>query len=64
LEALGTDVSEMILSLYYFFHGWPSQREDYFKCQRQQRVSEKCLIKHSPTRWLTLNEAASRLLEQ
>lgn len=64
LEAFGTDVSDLVICVYYFFHGWPSRKEDYVKSQKKVKVPEHSFIKHSQTRWLTLKEAASRLLEQ
>lgn len=39
LETYGSDVSELILGLYYFFHGWPSRMEEYEQIQKEKKNS-------------------------
>ena len=63
LEEFGNDVSQLIISIYYYFDGWPARWNDY--CQIQQETGVKHhFIKHTPSRWLTLELAASRIVEQ
>lgn len=64
LETYGSDVSELILGLYYFFHGWPSRMEEYEQIQKEKKIPQHKFIKHSSIRWLTLEGAVSRVLEQ
>ncbi|XP_046591733.1 uncharacterized protein LOC124293709 [Neodiprion lecontei] len=64
LSELGNEVSDLILQIYYFFHGWPSRCEDFEKCQIEENLPTNHFIKHVATRWLTLEPSAQRVLEQ
>jgi hypothetical protein len=64
LEELGTDSSDLVVFMYNFFDGWPARWEDYSKVQNQKKVSCHSFIKHVSNRWLTLQPALQRLLEQ
>lgn len=64
LEEFGSDASDLILSVYYYFNDWPARWEDFTRIQEKLDVPTHRFIKHVPSRWLTLEPAASRLLEQ
>ncbi|XP_062556179.1 uncharacterized protein LOC134221020 [Armigeres subalbatus] len=64
IEELGEDASELVYSVHHFFHGWPSREEDMEKIQINLGLPTKRFIKHVSSRWLTLEGAAERLLEQ
>ena len=50
--------------MHRFFDGWPSRREAYETIQREKRLPIHSLIEHVSSRWLTLEPAAQRVLEQ
>jgi hypothetical protein len=64
LEEMENDVSQLIISLYYYFDGWPARWEDFSKLQKETGVPKHRFIKHVTSRWLTLSPAALRILEQ
>ncbi len=64
LEELGCDASDMITSIHAFFHDWPSRWEDFTEVQKRMKVPQLNFIKHVSSRWLTLQPAAARVLQQ
>ena len=64
LKILGTDVSDLVLKLYYFFHNFPVRREDFQKIQVELKIAEHNFVKHVESRWLTLGPATDRAIEQ
>lgn len=64
LEELGSDASDLILAIYYYFKDWPSRWEDFTKIQESKELPNKHFIKHACSRWLTIEPAAQRLIEQ
>lgn len=64
LEIHGMACSEFIISIYYFFNGWPSRKDDYEKIQIELGIETHSFLKHVPTRWLTIEPAIKRVLEQ
>lgn len=64
LEKLGHNCSDLIIAVKNFFKDRPSRWEDYQKIQIKMKVPQHCFIKHVSSRWLTLSDAAQRLLEQ
>jgi len=64
LEYMGNRVSDFIIDIYYFFHGWPKRGEDYLKIQKDKGLSEHKFLKHCSSRWLTLSSAAALIIEQ
>ncbi|XP_063216597.1 uncharacterized protein LOC134527657 [Bacillus rossius redtenbacheri] len=64
LDKLGEDVADLVMAVHDFFDGWPSRCEDYLQIQDDLSVPKHSFIKHVPSRWLTLEGAASRLIEQ
>ncbi|KAL4152998.1 hypothetical protein QTP88_000831 [Uroleucon formosanum] len=64
LDNYGSDVSEFVIIVYYFFKGWPKRWEDYSIIQNEKGIPFHRFIKHCSSRWLTLGAAAERILEQ
>lgn len=64
LQEYGSDVQDFVLDLYYFFHGWPQREEDFQMIQDQLGLPKHKFIKHVTSRWLTLSDAAQRIIEQ
>ena len=64
LQELGEECSDMIIAIYHFFTGWPTRSDDFNQCQRKVKVPQRKFMKHVPIRWLTIGEAASRLIGQ
>ncbi|XP_048511379.1 uncharacterized protein LOC125500995 [Athalia rosae] len=64
LEQLGHNVSQLAIQVFYYFDGWPKRWEDYTIIQQNCSVPFHRFIKHVPSRWLTLQDSARRLLEQ
>jgi len=56
---------DLITSTYFFFlDGWPSRWEDYASIQAKQGLPNHKFLKHCPTRWLILESACKRVIEQ
>ena len=64
IDKLGEDASELIYCVHHFFHGWPARTEDMEKIQTDLGLPTHRFLKHVSSRWLTLEAAADRLLEQ
>ena len=64
LQAFGQDASDLTVSVYNYFDGWPSRVEEYAKIQEVHKLPQKKFLKHSPSRWLSFHCAAERLIEQ
>lgn len=64
LQAHGQIISDVIITIYYFFDGWPTRNEQYETVQKQMGVPLHAFIKHVPSRWLTLLPVAERIIEQ
>lgn len=64
LDELGSIISDLSVSLKYFFKDRPSRWSDYEYCQKKVKVPKHGLVNHVPSRWLTLGAAAERLFEQ
>lgn len=64
LEELGEDASDLVYSVHHFFHGWPARKEDMERIQKDLGLPVNNFIKHVSSRWLTLEQAAERLLQQ
>lgn len=64
LQEYGSDVQDFVLDLYYFFHGWPQREQDFQVVQDQLGLPKHKFIKHVTSRWLTLSDAAERIIEQ
>lgn len=64
LEELGCDASDFIISIYYYFKDWPSRWEDFTIIQNQKGLPNLHFVKHVSSRWLTMEQAACRVLQQ
>jgi len=64
MDELGENASNLIFQVHDFFHGWPSRWEDYTAIQTQLKVPVHKFVKHVSSRWLSLQPAGRRLLEQ
>lgn len=64
LEVFGMKASDFVIAVYYFFQGWPTRKTDYQKIQCAEGVPNHSFIKHATTRWLTIEQAISRVIEQ
>ncbi|KAK2711000.1 hypothetical protein QYM36_012238 [Artemia franciscana] len=62
LEDVRETCSDLIVKMYYFFHDWPAQLED-FKILQKTGVPRLNFFKHVPARWLSICPAAARLIE-
>lgn len=61
---LGENASELVTSIHDFFSGWPSRCEDLSTLQTEMNIPQHSFIKHVSSRWLSLEGAAMRLIEQ
>lgn len=64
LLEIGNDVTDLIITVFHFFDGWPARWEDYTSIQNKIKVPNHRFIKHVPSRWLSVGPAAERVLEQ
>lgn len=64
LNEFGINVSDFAVSIKYFFKDKASRWEDYEVIQKKLKLPRHTFIKHVTARWLTLGDAASRLIEQ
>lgn len=64
LECLSIDVSDFIIKVYYFFDNRAKRWKEFEDQQRKLKLPKHKFIKHASTRWLTLKDAAERVLEQ
>lgn len=64
LGVLGDDASELIIKVHEFFGDWALRVEDFRAIQDEFNLPHHSFIKHVKSRWLTLEGAAERLLEQ
>lgn len=64
LSHLGENASDLVLAVYYFFNGWPVRWDDFTDIQQEMGLPNNHFLKHVPSRWLTLENSAQRLLQQ
>lgn len=64
LDEFGEDASELIVAVYHFFKGWPARCEDFERIQSEVGVPNNKFIKHVSSRWLTVEQAAERVIQQ
>lgn len=64
LNALGENVSDFVYQIHHFFDGWPARWEEFEDVQEKVKVPKHRFVKHVASRWLTLEAAAERVLEQ
>ena len=64
LEMYGLKVSDFIIDVFNFFHKFPNRKADYEVIQEKKKVKKNCFKKHVSSRWLSINLAAKRIIEQ
>nr|XP_042908229.1 uncharacterized protein LOC122271344 [Parasteatoda tepidariorum] len=64
LNELGENAADLITSVYHFFDGWPSRWDNFVIIQEKEGVPHNKMIKHCSSRWLTLELACTRMIEQ
>lgn len=64
IDVFGNEVVELVIAIKYFFKDRPSRLSDYGSCQKKLNIPNHHFIKHVATRWLTLEPAANRIIEQ
>lgn len=64
LEEFGYNCSELLVALKHFFKDRPSRWTEFEKIQKKHNLPPHSFIKHVPSRWLTIQPAAERLIEQ
>lgn len=64
LEFIGIRVSNFVIDVYSFFHGWPKRYEDYSKIQKENSIPYHKFLKHCASRWLTLSDSTACIIEQ
>lgn len=63
LKIYGHNVENLAIQAYCWFDGYPSRKEDFKKYVAKEfpTIKTTVFLKHSPSRWLTLNPALIRL---
>lgn len=64
IKALPLDVDDFFVDLYYFFDKSAKRKEEFRAFQDFVGVKELKILKHCPTRWLSLEKVIKRLLQQ
>lgn len=64
LEELGSNCTDLCVALKYFFKDKPSRWDDFQKIQKELDIPTHHFIKHVSSRWLTLQDAATRIIDQ
>lgn len=64
LEEHGEDVSDLVIKVYYYFKNQPLRWQEFEKIQQEKTIPAHHFIKHVSSRWLTLQAAAERIIEQ
>lgn len=63
LQTKGSDVVDLIVQTYNWFDGFASRSESFQNYCNDKKIIYKTIIKHVPSRWLTLGPAAVRFFE-
>lgn len=63
LNVFSGDVETLLIDIYYFFKHSAAQSEDFNTIQKQMGLSERVLLRHSSSRWLTLQSSVTRFIE-
>ncbi len=64
LEEYGKNISEFVLEVYQWFKLSAARREDFAALQEKKGVKTVGFLKHVECRWLTLEPAITRIIEQ
>lgn len=64
LEVFGDNVSDFTIQMFHFFDNEPLRVAEFKKVQIKLKIATHKFIKRVPSRWLTLHDSASRIIEQ
>ena len=64
LEVFGSSISEFVIDLHLWFKMSAARREDYEVVQEEMGLAKHKFLKHVECRWLSLQPAVLRILEQ
>ena len=64
LTVFGKDAEQLVIKLFYWFKHSAARQEDYRTVQYNVDLGELVLLRHVPTRWLTLLPAVLRVLSE
>jgi hypothetical protein len=64
LDDFGSDSEDLSVKLFYWFKHSSARREDLKIVQFSLELDEVFMLRHVPSRWLTLQPAVKRILEQ
>ena len=64
LDFFGSDLPDSIIAIRSFIHDFPAREYEFSLCQDKMKVSKHKLMKHVSLRWLSLEGAARRIIEQ
>ena len=63
LSALPVDIDEILTDVYYFFHHSDKKNLEFDRVQLLYNDETKKLLKHCPTRWLSISTTLQRMVE-
>ncbi|XP_016656479.1 uncharacterized protein LOC103307998 [Acyrthosiphon pisum] len=64
ISVLGEEASDLIILIHNYFTGLPSRWDDFEQIQRDKEIPNLHFVKHCPSRWLTIENTAARLIQQ
>lgn len=64
ISDFGSDAEKLTIELFYWFKRSAARREDFHEVQIDLELNENFLIRHVSCRWLTLQPAIERILQQ
>ena len=64
VKSLPVDVDDFFVDLFYFFEKSAKRKEDFREFQHFTDTKQFKIIKHCKTRWLSLEKAVNRVLQQ
>ena len=62
--AIPADIEQTIIDIFYFLQKSNIRKENFKKLQILHDTETRKILKHVPTRWLSLNKCLNRLVEQ
>ena len=64
IQSFGHDAQDFTVKLFCWFKHSAARREDFKVHQLEEELNDVFLLRHVPSRWLTLQPAVIRILEQ
>ena len=62
IKALQFKVDDLLVDIFYFFHHSSKRKQEFKAFQEFTEVDEDRILKHCPTRWLSLEKVVNRTL--